>query len=356
MKRSRGLTVIEMMIALGIAVSVIAVALGLVVYGFSKARDADVVSDSNNYARLAGEFIAANVRNAGMGGGGGVYLNNAGAPLLVNPIYGADNLVTNAGGNNVNRSDDLWIIVPDKNATMDNCTKRGSYVSVIANGTGPLSITPWPAAPCVRSLANGDNLLVTNLTNSALITNIQLDNPGPNQINFAESVIGGFSDAPTHGGFQIGDLAFRAQLIHYYLDVDPLTNRLALYSASGRIGADFLGRPLVDMNGTAQIVQRYIEDFQVVYWLDPNLTNDPTKYVDQHGLTPAFQTGLRAVEIYVISTTRQNLLDANAKVMMSNATAPRSIANHVVAATPDGFRRSIYSRRVEIPNLMTSNL
>jgi Tfp pilus assembly major pilin PilA len=356
MRRSQGFTVTEMMIALAISVSVIAVALALVVYGFSKARDSDVISDSNNYARLAGEFIAANVRNAGMGSGAGVYLNNAGAPLLVNPIYGADNLTTNAGGNNVNGSDDLWIIVPDKNVTMDNCNKRGAYVSVIANGTGPLSITPWPAAPCVHSLANGDNLLVTNLTNSALLTNIQLDTPGPNQINYAESVISGFSDAPSHGGFQIGDLAFRAQLIHYYLDLDPLTNRLALYSANGRIGADFLGRPMIDMNGTAQIVQRYIEDFQVVYWLDPNLTNDPTKYVDQHGLASAFQAGLRAVEIYVVSTTRQNLLDANAKVMMNNATAPRSIANHVVAANPDGFRRSIYSRRVEIPNLMTSNL
>jgi hypothetical protein len=227
---------------------------------------------------------------------------------------------------------------------------------VIANGTGPLSITPWPAAPCAHSLVNGDSLLVTNLTSAALLTNIQIDSPGPNQINYAESVISGFSDAPTHGGFQVGDLAFRAQLIHYYLDLDPMTNRLALYSASGRIGADFLGRPLIDMNGTAQIVQRYIEDFQVVYWLDPNLTNDPTKYVDQHGLTAPFQVGLRAVEIYVISTTRQNILDANAKVMMNSATAPRSIANHAVAATPDGFRRSIYSRRVEIPNLMTSNL
>lgn len=356
MKRSRGLTIIEMMIALAIAVSVIAVAMGLVVFGFSKARDSDVVSDSNNYARLAGEFIAANVRNAGMGSGGGVYLNNAGAPMLVNPIYGADNLVTNAAGNNVNGSDDLWIIVPDKNATMDNCSKRGAYVSVIANGTGPLSIMPWPGSPCVHSLSNGDNLLVTNLNSSALLTSIQIDSPGPNQINYAESVISGFSDAPSHGGFHIGDLAFRAQLIHYYLDLDPMTNRLALYSASGRIGADFLGRPLIDMTGTPQIVQRYIEDFQVVYWLDPNLTNDPSKYVDQHGLTPPFQTGLRAVEIYVVSTTRQNLLDANAKVMMNSATAPRSIANHVVAATPDGFRRSIYSRRVEIPNLMTSNL
>ena len=346
----------EMMIAMAITITVISVALGLVLYGFSKARDSDVTSDSNNYARLAGEFIAINVRNAGLGSGAGVYLNNGGAPLLVNAVYGADNLTANAAGNNVNSSDDLWLIVPDKSTMLDNCTRRGAYVSVILHGTGPLTIMPWPVAPCVRSLANGDNLLVTNLTNSALLTNIQLDSPGPNQINYAESVIAGFSDAPTKGGFQIGDLAFRAQLIHYYLDLDPVTNRLALYSASGSIGTDFLGRPLVDLNGTVQVIQRYIEDFQVVYWLDPNLTNDPSQYVDAHGMAPAFQQGLRAVEIFVVSTTRLNILDANANVRLTASTTRRSIGNHTVVATPDGFRRSIYSRRIEIPNLTASNL
>ncbi len=352
--KNHGVTLLEMMIALTISFIAIAATLALVGSAGALARNADIVSESNNYARLGGDAVAATVRNAGMGGGQGVYVNVGGTPQLLNPFFGADNLATNQAGVNVNRSDDLWIVVPDKNAMRDSCNNKGAYVSVIAAGLGALSVVPFPGAPCAPPFANNDTLLVTNMNRSALITRVQL---GVTSIDYAESAVPGFSNAPERGGYQIGDMIYRASIIHLYLDRDPITNRLALFRSNGSVGADFLGRPFVDIAGTATLVQNYVEDFQVVYWIDPNLTNDPSQYVIQHGLNPAYQAGVRSVTINLVATTSKQLLDGNNGVILSSGTTPKNVANHILAApAPDGLRRGIYSRRIEIPNLISSNI
>ncbi len=344
------------MIAVSITVTAIFATMGLVGYTGVLARHADIVAESNNSARMAGDLIAAVLRNSGMGGGQGLYLAVGGSPILVNPIHGADNLTLNYAGRNVNSSDDLWLVGPDKNAMRDSCNARGAYVSVIAAGLGPLTVVPFPSAPCTNPFANGDSLLVTNMNKSALLTNIDLTSHGPNEIGYNESAVSGFSNAPERGGFQVGDMAFRARLVHFYLDINPLTNRLALWQASGTIGPDFLGRPLNDIPATRAVVQDFIEDFQVVYWVDPTLSNDPAQYVIQHGMPAAYQAGVRSVTISVVATTAKKLIDQNNQVTLSPATAPKSVANHTVVATPDGFMRGIYTRRIEIPNLMSSNI
>jgi hypothetical protein len=349
------MSIIELMIAAGITVVAMSVALALVVFGTTKTRDSDLVADTNSYARIAGDAVANSLRIAGLGAGQGIYLNSGGAPFLVNAFWGGDNLTVNQAGNNVNLSDDLWVITTNGNAMLDNCNIPGGYQSVISPGLGALNVRPI-AAPCTPSFANGDNLLASNLNNAALLTNIQVQGAGSSVINYAESTIPSFSNAPQKGGFQVGDMLYRAFLHHYYLDYDPTTSGLALYHSLGRIGADFLGRPLVDIPGTATIVQRYIDDLQIVYWTDPNITNDPTKYTDQHGLNPTYQVGVRSVTIYVISRSRSVLRDASGRPLLSNHYAAKSIANHSVWVAPDGLRRSIYSRRIEIPNLMASNL
>src|ERR1700687_1480294 len=253
MTRARGVTLLELMIAVSITVTAIGATMGLVGYTGVLARHADIVAESNNSARLAGDSIAAVLRNSGMGGGQGLYLAVGGSPIMVNPIHGADNLSLNYAGRSVNSSDDLWLIGPDKNAMRDNCNSKGAYVSVIGAGLGPLSVVPFPSSPCTNPFANGDSLLVTNMNKSALITGIALNSPGPNQINYNESAISGFSNAPERGGFQVGDMALRARVVHFYLDVNPLTNRLALYQATGTIGPDFLGRPLTDVTASRAV-------------------------------------------------------------------------------------------------------
>jgi len=58
----------------------------------------------------------------------------------------------------------------------------------------------------------------------------------------------------------------------------------------------------------------------------------------------------------VVATTAKKLIDQNNQVTLSNATAPKSVQNHPVVATPDCLMRGIYTRRIEIPNLMSSNI
>ncbi len=355
MKSQRGFTLVEVMLGVGISMLAMTVVMILVLFTTAKARDSDVVADSNSYARLGGDAIASALRLAGMGSGQGIYLNSGGAPLLANAVYGRDNLTLNQAGNTVTGTDDLWIIAPIRNGMLDNCNIRGAYTILSAAGTGPLGVKPLGGPPCTQGFVNGDSLLVTNLNSAALISSIVLNNPGINQINYSESIIPGFSNAPQRGGFQQGDLVVLANVVHYYLDRDPTTNQLALYSQRGVVGPDFLGRPLVD-SGNPTLVQRYIEDLQVVYWLDPNQSNDPAQYVDQHGLAPQYQAGVKAVTLYLVARTQATLKDANNAQILSTMTAPKSVANHPVASTPDGYRRSIYSRRIELPNLAASSI
>ena len=356
MTTNRGVTLLELMIAVSITVVAIAATMGLVGFTGVLARHADIVAEGNNNARLAGDVIAGALRNAGMGGGQGVYLGVAGSATMINPIHGADNLSLNYAGRSVNNSDDLWLVVPDRNAMRDSCNTRGAYVSVVTPGLGALSVVPFPTAPCTNPFVNGESLLVTNMNRSALITNIALNSPGPNQINYNESTISGFSNAPERGGFQVGDMVLRARVVHFYLDVNPLTNRLALYKADGMIGPDFLGRPFTDLATSRTVVQDYVEDFQVVYWVDPSLSNDPSQYVIQHGMPAGYQAGVRSVTISVVATTARKQIDESNQVILTGATAPRSVANHPAVATPDGYMRGIYTRRIEIPNLMSSNI
>jgi hypothetical protein len=95
----------------------------------------------------------------------------------------------------------------------------------------------------------------------------------------------------------------------------------------------------------------------VVYGFDPTNSGDAKDYVWQHGLSPNFTAGLRSVRVSVVATGRSPRRD-NRSVAVLSDDKPISAENHVrpAAVAADGFYRSLYTRRLELPNLAAASL
>src|SRR5262244_1039590 len=94
MKSNRGFTTLELMVATAITmVAIVAVCTLLI--------------ESGHFTRNNEEIIKSN---------DGVWINNAGTPKLISPIFGTDAIA--AEGN----TDDIWMVLPDRRAFKEsNC-------------------------------------------------------------------------------------------------------------------------------------------------------------------------------------------------------------------------------------------
>jgi hypothetical protein len=312
-------------------------------------RGGEETAWSNDASRMGGEMITNTVRLAGWGAPGGVWVNAGGTATLVSPVFGND------GG--PLGTDDLWVIVPERKVLRESCVDAWASAMVTTAGAGgPLRVT------CNGNFLAGGNLLVSNMKTAALITAISF--PNANQIQFAEtSTPAGFSDAPARGGFSQGDLVFGARLYHFYIAIEPSSHRPALYSVRGKLAQDASGRPFSDDPKGDVTVQNDVEDLQVSYGVDTNLTGNPALYSYTNtlpscpGPSPICVTpGLRTMRITVVGTSRRVFTNKSGVTNKTSVYTPVSVENHTPAATPDGYRRSIYSERVELSNMSTVSL
>ncbi|QSQ19858.1 PilW family protein [Pyxidicoccus parkwayensis] len=360
----RGMTLLETMIVVVLAAIVIAAATALLLAGGRVVHNTEHTADSHDNSRIAAESIMNLVRQAGAGAPGGLWVVRGGTPVRTNPIFGRDG-TTGAGttGNiaNPDGSDDLWLVLPDPNYMGEPCSltpggqPSGAAVPVTKAGTGALNVN------CVASLRPGALHVASNMTTAALLSNVQVvpENPSnPGQVLYDEQGVSGFSDAPEKGGFQSGDWVYPVRLVHFYLAINPTTGRNALYRAEGRVAQDALGRPYSDDGATPPLlVQDYVEDFQVSFGFDTKNLADPDQYTWSHGLAPEFAAGLRSVRVSVVATGSNPRRDSQSVAVLS-ADKPMDVENHTQppAVVADGFFRSLYTRRVELPNLAAASL
>ncbi len=344
MKEKRGFTLIEMLVSMSIMMVAIVATAMILVEGQRFTRNAEEVSNSNDNARIAGELIASALRVAGMGGALGVWINNAGTPRLISPVFGTDAIA--AEGN----TDDIWMILTDRRAFKDNncVSNTGGAVSLAQGGVGVLNVN------CTRSLlpvglANPSMILVANFTNPAsLLTQPRPTTPSDGTlvgtIDYAESAVTGFPPR----GFQQGDSAYGASVVRFFVHRD--SRGPALYRETGTLSG--ATPPAFVVNSvTRTLLQPNIEDLQIAYGVDPTGTNQPDQYVFSNGFPDAFASALRAVRVSVVAIHDRQLKRGDA----TTNTSYRPISpleNHDQTLAPnDGYRRSLYTRRVELPNL-----
>ena len=360
-----GFTLLETLIACVILVIAVAAVSSVLVAGTAMTRNGEESIETADTAGLAGEMISTTLRAAGIGSGNGMMISVNGNATNISPIFGSDGqtdtttlgygLTANAG----DLSDEFWAVVPDANALGEPCSAlpgNGEATAVtkdLKNGALPVT--------CATSFKIPDLLLVTQLKSSALISVTGLNNSPPS-INYAEQGITGFADSPT--GFRAGDQVFRAHIYHFYLAIKPGAVRPSLYRKSALPGTDPRGWPFIDDPNPVsalELTTDNIEDLQVAYGLDPGNTGDPNQYT----FVPSLPCGaggkpfcvhpdLRSVRVSVVSSSRRVTIDTNNGMLKTSF--PLQTENHVPSAPSDGRRRSVYSRRIELANMATSNL
>jgi hypothetical protein len=90
--------------------------------------------------------------------------------------------------------------------------------------------------------------------------------------------------------------------------------------------------------------------------LDTNLTGDPSQITWSNGVGPNWVAGMRAIRMSLMTRTARTIVETNGTVVLNSDTAAQSLEDHVVALPPDGFRRTLYTRRVDLVNMAAENL
>ena len=366
----RGFTLVEALIASTIFIITVVAATTVMVTASSLTRNAQNSSDEFDYARLAGEQISHQLQSAGLLTPGGIYIGSA--TSLNFPLFGVDGLAPYAGsvgGPPRNPpSDDLWIIVPDRNAMREPCVDPGAALPItVAAASGQLNVQ-CPSGGTIGTFKPTDFLVAANLsakTGALLSPGLTF---GTSTIQYAEQSVPNFSDAPPPAGtgFQVGDMVFRATPWHYFtLPIAAVGSSPAwtgLYRHRGLAQTDpGTGTPLRDDPAYGdELVQLGIEDIQVAYGMDNNPlhpnSGDPLQYQFQAGLPAGFNAsaGLRTVRLTLVARSRQTVqeIGGSGKTQTTQglgANGVINVENHTIAA--DGYQRAVYTRRLELPNL-----
>jgi type II secretory pathway pseudopilin PulG len=336
--KTRGLTLLEVIVAVSITSFVMAMAVSVVNTGVALARKGEQTVASNEAARTAMEMLLRDLRIAGTGAAGGLWMTApGGTPVRINPIF------TQAGANG---TDMLWVVVPKPNIMMVNCASRGSAVSVTQSGSGALNVTCNAPA-----LATTDVLMVSNFRTAALISAPTF--PSSTQIAFAESSTPGFSSSPEKGGFQRGDMVFPVDLVRYRIAINPDLGRPELLREIGALAVPFNATAPFTVEANA-MSQRFgdVEDLQVAFGVG---TQPALAFTNGHNTLFDPSAPPLAVRVSVLGITPKTILDNEGKIQ---PLFPVTVEEHVPAnpTVADGYRRSLYVRRIDLTNMNPVNL
>jgi hypothetical protein len=356
MKSNRGFTLIEIMVSGGIMIVAVLATCMMLVEGQRFTRNTEEVAKSNDSARVAGELIVSALRIAGMGGNLGLWINNSGTPRLISPIFGNDNIA--AAGS----TDDIWMVLPDRTAmlkseqcvsiTIAGFTRPGGAASLVQGGAGGALQVNCTLGLLPAGIAPPPMLLVTNFSNPGVL----LTGPTMNQladgtsgapvgqIGYNEMGLANFPPRP----YQLGDMVYGAYVVRFFVKQDA-NGRPGLYRQTGLLTGN-TPPAFIPTTINEGLVQEDIEDLQFAYGVDPSGLNLPDNYTFTDGFPDGFTRPLRSVRVSVISIHERRMVNGDSTGIQIYQ--PIRTENHDVSGAPlDAFRRSLYTRRVELTNL-----
>lgn len=379
-RSSKGMTLIELIMALGITIVAVAVASTIVVQAALVTRRGEESANNNDASRFAGDVLAQSLMSAGVGASNGLYVAASGGTSnhLVSPIMALNNPPCTQPSAAVVCPDEMWVVLPHRNALRNSCDDTGGGVMVQNVAGGSLTLR------CSSGISSTSFpiLMATNMLKGALLSNPVFNTSGtwPKIISYAEYGTG-YSDTPERGGFQVGDLVYPVSIVHYYVaNVDNATpGDLVGDSAKGHTAAHpaptalFARQAIVSTAFTSgkppftdattgtylQLVQTDIEDLQLAFGFDTKGTGDPgdVQYSPWNSSwNDSFRPYLRSVRVNVVSKSSRAILDSNGAQSSSGLLAPVVVEDHAPSTTPDGRSRNQYMRRVELPNMAPGNI
>ena len=345
-QRPSGMTLLEVLIAVAITSLVMSMAVSVVGSGVKLARQQEQTVNSNEAARTGMEMLLRDLRAVGVPQG--IYVTEpGGTPIRINSIF------TQPGSGTTDTGiDDLWMVVPRPNAMQANCTSPGSGAVVTANSAG----SPLPVS-CTTPFVATDILMVSNYTSAVLINGLTL---GGTTVNFAQSGTANFFTNPTKQAFQRGELVFPVDIVRYQVRNNPLLasatyplGRPELIRARGNLNTSPYAAGPVSATAPFAVAagapeQRFpdVEDLQVAWGTGSGLS--PLTFAPGHNILFNAGASPQAVRISVVGITPRAILDDQNRPQPSG---PVTVENHVAAAIIDGYRRSVYRRRVDLLNM-----
>jgi type II secretory pathway pseudopilin PulG len=125
MRSSRGTTLVELMMSVAITAIVMTALVAVATVAVRLVRRTEQVVISNDASRLALEGLLRDVRLAGMGAPGGIWVVQGGAPVRINAVFGGPG----DGG-----TDELWLAVPRPNVMSTGCNSAGGSATLTESG------------------------------------------------------------------------------------------------------------------------------------------------------------------------------------------------------------------------------
>lgn len=358
MKR-RGMTLLEVLISLSIMMVVVTIAGMLVVETMMFSRRGQQLADTNEAAHLAGNVLAAALQRAGLGMGNGLLVAQGETVTRTNPVI----VVNNTGG-----PDELWVVRPHRDALLESCVDEGAATTVQRTGFGTISarcaIAGWEDK-ALSGQGAGLLLAVTNLKQAALLTGAAFarseTRPGMD-LTFKEQALSGFASDEI-SGFHQGDLIMPVVLERYFVAGDGREGGTALFVQAGAVPAGAAGASSYPVpTGPPRLVQDGIEDLQFAVGVDETESGDPDSIRWSNSGLPAqpFTRGVKSVRVSVVAKSAKAILTTDGQVQRAAEYVPMSVEDHLVVAVdggvPDGHRRTLYTRRVELLNLSAGDL
>jgi hypothetical protein len=235
----------------------------------------------------------------------------------------------------------LWVYRAHKNASLQSCADNGASTTVQKTGTGALFVR------CAVTDAGTNTFAGVNMKTGAVLSNVSFTSAGAG-FTMAYDEAGSISDDPLNG-FQKGDFIFPLLVEHYFIAKIQATDLFSsLMLETGVVDSSAKGFAV----SNRRVVERGVEDLQFAVGIDSAGSGDPAAIVWQDGLprTP-FVPYVRAIRMSVVSTSDRAAIGGDDAAKLTAEYSPRSLENRDAGTTPDGFRRTIYTRRVELPNL-----
>ncbi|MFZ5443884.1 MAG: PilW family protein [Myxococcota bacterium] len=335
MRRARrGMTLIEVTISVGILVVVVAMTMSVVIEGVRSSRRGQQLADANDAARFAGEALVHAVQAAGFGMANGLYVSHGGVVVRTSPLV----VINSTTG-----PDELWVVRTHRAALLEACVDDGAATTVQASGFGKMLVRC-----AVRDGAGGAPtlLLATNMSSGALLSNPTFNASGAGQeLDYTEAGVANFGPDPNRG-FQKGDLVMPALVERYFIGVD--NGAPALMVQPGTVGSVAQG---FAPTGGPRVLQRFVEDLQLAVGLDATVSGEPDNVTfSSASVGPAWTARLRSVRVSVVARSPQTVLDAAGSQQAADL-RPMTVEDHAPGLPVDGFRRTLFSRRVELSNV-----
>jgi len=159
---------------------------------------------------------------------------------------------------------------------------------------------------------------------------------------------------------------------HYFISANPSLapiskplwgTRPALIMEGVQLGTTAAAPLIAQAAPQYTLIQANVENMQLMFETDQtaNTAGDPTKYTPSWGFPAngfSATTNLRSMRIDLVGVGARVENDTGkGSKSTSTSLAPIAIDNYTpLVATADGYRRIVYSQRVELTNLSPTNL